>query len=74
MKTRRHATRFHRVISQIGIVASFSLNPDLLRATGVCLHMDLFASVRGYDPERDGRTIQSHRFDLGVGWQGLSDG
>jgi hypothetical protein len=74
MKTRRQATRFHRVISQIGIAASFCLNPDLLRTTGVCLHMDLFASVRGYDLERGGRIIQSHRLDLGLGRESVSDG
>jgi hypothetical protein len=74
MKTRRRATRFHRAISQIGIAASLSLNPHLLRATRVCLHMDLFASVRQDDLERGGRTIQSHGFDLGFGRQGVSDG
>src|ERR1700730_5518626 len=74
MKTRRYATRFHRVISQIGIAASFCLNPDLLCATGVGLHMDLFPSVRRYDLERGGRIIQSHRLDLGFSREGISDG
>jgi hypothetical protein len=74
MKTRRHATRFHRVISPIGIAALFSLNHDFLRGTRVCLHMDFFASVRGYDLERGGRIIQSHRLDLGIGRKGVSDG
>jgi hypothetical protein len=73
-KRARHAARFHRVISQIGIAASFCLNPDLLRATGVGLHMDLFASVCGYDLERGGRIIQSHRLDLSLGREGVSDG
>jgi hypothetical protein len=36
---------------------SFSLNPDLLRATGVCLHVDLSASVRRDDLEVGGKTI-----------------
>src|SRR5271165_2232272 len=54
LKTRRCAARFHRAISQIGTAASFSLNPDLLRATGVCLHVDLFASIRRDNLERGG--------------------
>jgi len=54
------SARFHRAISQIGIAASISLNPDLLRAAGVCLHVDLFASVCIYDLERGRRIIQSH--------------
>src|ERR1700738_1065648 len=29
-------------ISLVAISASLSLNPDLLRAAGVCLHVDLF--------------------------------
>src|SRR5258707_13432877 len=65
---------FDRVISQIGIAALFSLNPDLLRATGVCLHMDLFASVRGYDLERGGPIIHAPRLELGFGREGISDG
>jgi len=61
-------------ISLVAISASLSLNPDLLRAAGVCLHVDLFASVCIDDLERSRRTIQSHRLDLGIGWQGVSDG
>jgi hypothetical protein len=36
--------------------------------------MDLLASIRGYDLERGGRIIQSHRLDLSFGRQGISDG
>ena len=54
--------------------ASLGLNPDLLRAAGICLHVDLFASVRRDDLERGGRIVQSHRLDLGIGRQGVSDG
>ncbi len=36
--------------------------------------MDLLAPIRGYDLERGGRIIQSHRLDLGFGRQGVSDG
>ena len=56
-KTRRRAARFHCPISLIVIAASLSLNPDLLRATGVCLHVDFFASVCIDDLERGGRII-----------------
>ena len=51
-KTRRRAARFHCPISLIA--ASLSLNPDLLRATGVCLHVDLFATVGIDDQVWDG--------------------
>ena len=74
LKTRPPAARFHRAISQSAIAASFSLNPDLLRATGVCLHVDLFTSVRIDDLERGGGVIQTHRLHLSFGRQGVSDG
>jgi hypothetical protein len=73
-KTRRRAARFHCPISLIVTAASLSLNPDFLRATGVCLHVDLFASVCIDDLERGGRIIQSHRLDLGLDREGISDG
>ena len=66
MKTRRSPARFHSVIIQAGALGSFSLDPNLLRATGVCLHVDLFASVRIDDLERGRRMIQSHRLDLSI--------
>ena len=53
-KTRRRAARFHSVISLIVTAVSLSLNPDLLRATGFCLHVDLFASVGIDDQVLDG--------------------
>ncbi|MBV9273498.1 MAG: hypothetical protein JO333_06360, partial [Verrucomicrobia bacterium] len=46
--------------------ASLNLNPDLLRAAGVCLHVDLFASVGIDDLKRGRRIIQPHRLDLGI--------
>jgi len=73
VKTRRRAARFHCPISLIVTAASLSLNPDLLRATGVCLHVDLFASVCIDDLERGGRMIQPHRLDLGIDREGVSD-
>jgi hypothetical protein len=74
VKTRRCAARFHCTISLIAIAASLSLNPDLLRGAGVCLHVDLFASVCIDDLERGGRIIQPHRLDLGIDREGVSDG
>jgi hypothetical protein len=61
-------------ISLVAISASLSLNPDLLRAAGVCLHVDLFASVCIDDLERSRRIIQPHRLDLSINREGVSDG
>ncbi len=61
-------------ISLVAISASLSLDPDLLRAAGVCLHVNLFASVCIGDLERGGRIIQPHRLNLGIGRKGVSDG
>jgi hypothetical protein len=61
-------------ISLVAISASLSLNPDLLRAAGVCLHVDLFASVCIDDLERSRRIIQPHRLDLSIDREGVSDG
>jgi hypothetical protein len=77
VKTRHCAARFivfYYSISLVAISASISLNPDLLRAAGVCLHVDLFASVCIDDLERGRRIIQSHRLDLGIDREGVSDG
>jgi hypothetical protein len=74
MKTRRSPARFHSIIIQAGALGSLSLNPDLIRATGVCSHVDLFTSVRIDDLERGGRIIQPHRLDLGIDREGVSDG
>jgi len=74
VKTRRPAARFHCIISLIVTAVSLSLNPDLLRATGACLHLDLFASVCIGDLERSGRVIQSHRLDLRIDREGVSNG
>jgi hypothetical protein len=52
----------------------FRLYPDLLGATGVCWHVDLFTSVCIDDLERGGRIIQPHRLDLGIDREGVSDG
>jgi hypothetical protein len=52
----------------------FSLYRDLLGATGVGWHVDLFTSVCIDDLERGGRIIQPHRFDLGIDREGVSDG
>ena len=60
--------------SLIAIVGSLSLNLDLLRATGVCLYLDLFATVCIDDLERGGRIIQPHGRDLGIDREGVSNG
>lgn len=52
----------------------FRLYTDLLGATGVGWHVDLFTSVCIDDLERGGRIIQPHRLDLGLEWEGVSDG
>ena len=52
----------------------FSLYRDLLGATGVCWHVDLFTSVCIDDLERGGRIIQPDRLDLGIDREGVSDG
>lgn len=72
LQTRRCAARFPCYLSDLegSIIQSESEPP--------ACHRSLF--VRGSlrlgrdDLERGGRTIQSHRLDLGIGRQGVSDG
>jgi hypothetical protein len=52
------------MLRRVHFTASLGLNPDLLRAAGVCLHVDLFASVRRDDLERGGQIVQSHRLSF----------
>ena len=52
----------------------FRLYRDLLGATGVSWHVDLFTAVCIDDLERGGRIIQPHRLDLGINREGVSDG
>src|SRR6516162_1885447 len=53
---------------------SLSLNPDLLRATGVCLYVDFLASVCIDNVVRGERIIQPHRLDLGIDRESVSNG
>jgi hypothetical protein len=53
-KNAPQAARFSLSCFQSGLATLFRLYPDLLSAAGICLHLNLFASVARDDLERRG--------------------